>query len=144
MTISLYEQDIILWSEDTVRKLKAKDFNNLDISNLIEEIEALGIAQKKELLSRLIVLLEHLLKRLYVLLPNDYNGWERTIRTQRAELEALLIQVPSLKTRWDDSFDHAWRIALKTVSKEYRQISFPSEWQFERHIEAMLEYDFWN
>ncbi len=60
---SLYEQDILLWSEDTVTKLTARDFDHLNIDHLIEEIEALGISQKKELISRLIVLLEHLLKR---------------------------------------------------------------------------------
>ena len=140
---SLYEQDILLWSEDTVAKLKARDFDHLDIENLIEEVEALGISQKKELISRLIVLLEHLLKRLYVNLPNDYNGWERTIRTQRGELEILLDVVPSLSSRWEPSFDKAWQIALKNVRQEYPQITFPSEWKYDRSIEPMLNGDFW-
>ena len=48
MTTSLYEQDILLWVEDTVNKLKNGDFKNLDIDNLIEEVESLGISQKKE------------------------------------------------------------------------------------------------
>nr|WP_019500448.1 DUF29 family protein [Pseudanabaena sp. PCC 6802] len=39
---SLYEQDILLWVEDTVAKLKSRDFQNLDIENLIEEVESLG------------------------------------------------------------------------------------------------------
>lgn len=140
---SLYEQDILLWSEDTVAKLKARDFDHLDIEHLIEEVEALGISQKKELISRLIVLLEHLLKRLYVNLPNDYNGWERTIRTQRGELEILLDVVPSLSSRWESSFDKAWQIALKNVRKEYPQITFPCEWKYDRSIEPMLNGDFW-
>ena len=140
---SLYEQDILLWSEETVAKLKARDFDHLDIENLIEEVEALGISQKKELISRLIVLLEHLLKRLYVNLPDDYNGWERTIRTQRGELEVLLDAVLSLSTRWEISFDKAWQIALKNVRKEYPQITFPAEWTCDRSIEQMLNADFW-
>jgi len=140
---SLYEQDILLWSEDTVAKLKARDFDHLDIENLIEEVEALGISQKKELISRLIVLLEHLLKRLYVNLLDDYNGWERTIRTQRGELEVLLDAVPSLSTRWEISFDKAWQIALKNVRKEYPQVTFPAKWTCDRSIEKMLNDDFW-
>jgi hypothetical protein len=140
---SLYEQDILLWSEDMVAKLKARDFEHLDIEHLIEEVEALGISQKKELISRLVVLLEHLLKRLYVNLPNDYNGWERTIRTQRGELEILLDAVPSLISRWEISFDKAWQIALKNVRKEYPQITFPSKWTYDRSIEQVLNNDFW-
>jgi len=74
---SLYDRDILLWVEDTVAKLKSGDFEHLDINNLIEEVESLGISQRNELSSRLLVLLEHLLKRLYVSLPDDYRGWER-------------------------------------------------------------------
>ncbi|MGB3201401.1 MAG: DUF29 domain-containing protein [Nodosilinea sp.] len=140
---SLYERDILLWSEDTVAKLKVRDFDHLDIEHLIEEVEALGISQRKELTSRLIVLLEHLLKRLYVNLPNDYNGWERTIRTQRGELEILLDAAPSLSNRWDLSFDKAWQIALKNVRKEYPQTTFPSDWMYDRSIEPILNRDFW-
>ncbi|ATS18525.1 DUF29 domain-containing protein [Synechococcus sp. PCC 6717] len=140
---SLYDQDILLWSEDTVAKLKARDFDHLDIEHLIEEVEALGISQKKELISRLIVLLEHLLKRLYVNLPGDYNGWERTIRTQRSELEVLLDTAPSLSNRWELSFDKAWQIALKNVRKEYPQVSFPDAWSYDRAIEQLLNNDFW-
>ncbi len=84
MTTSLYEQDILLWVEDTVNKLKNHDFENLDIDNLIDEVESLGISQKKELISRLMVLLEHLLKRLYVdlsgstelVLQKTKNQWQ--------------------------------------------------------------------
>ncbi|NCJ05124.1 DUF29 family protein [Synechococcales cyanobacterium C] len=140
---SLYEQDILLWSEDTVAKLKARNFDQLDFEHLIEEVEALGIAQKRELISRLIVLLEHLLKRLYVNLPNDYNGWEQTIRTQRGELEVLLDTVPSLSSRWGISFDKAWKIAFKNVRKEYPRVSLPEMWPYERSPEAILDRDFW-
>lgn len=140
---SLYEQDILLWVEDTVAKLKAHDFEHIDLENLIEEVESLGISQKKELISRLITLLEHLLKRLYVDIPYDYNGWERTIRNQRNDLELLLKDAPSLKARWNDSFTYAWEIALKTVRKEYRQVSFPDHWAYSPDLEAMLDCDFW-
>ncbi|MFM7424847.1 MAG: DUF29 domain-containing protein [Elainella sp.] len=145
---ALHDQDILLWSEEIVAKLKARDFEHLDIENLIAEVEALGIAPKKELLSRLIVLLEHLLKRLYVALPyaalpNDYNGWERTIRTQRTELELLLDAAPSLRNRWAESFDKAWRIALKNVHQEYGQVDFPAEWTASCSPEAILNDAFW-
>lgn len=143
MTQSLYEQDILLWAEDTVAKLKARDFEHLDLEHLIEEVEALGISQRKELLSRLMRLLEHLLKRLYVNSPQDYNGWERTIRNQRSELGILLDQAPSLKTKWDEYFMNAWQRALVKVRAEYPQIPFPSIWPYESEIEIVLTANFW-
>jgi hypothetical protein len=142
-TPSLYNRDILLWVEDTITKLKSHDFEHLDIDNLIEEVESLGISQKKELLNRLVVLIEHLLKRLYVDLPNDYNGWERTIREQRKRLQVLLIKVPSLARLWDEDFKDAWKIALLTVREEYNQTQFPDRWQFSTDLEPMLNDRFW-
>jgi len=143
MDSTLYEKDILLWVEDTVSKLKKHDFENLDIKNLIEEVESLGISQKKELISRLMVLLEHLLKRLYVDSLYDYNGWERTIRNQRAEIDLFISQVPSLQSRWEISFNDAWKRALLKVKKEYQKVYFPEECPFEQTIETILNEDIW-
>ncbi len=143
MTTSLYDRDILLWVEDTVAKLKAHDFEHLDLENLIEEVESLGISQRKELLSRLITLLEHLLKRQYVDLPNDYQGWERTVRNQRIELELLFKEAPSLKSKWDNNFVDAWTIALKKVRGDYPHTVFPDSWQYPSDIDAMLNDKFW-
>jgi hypothetical protein len=143
MNSALYEKDILLWVEDTVSKLKNHDFENLDIENLIEEVEALGISQKKELISRLIVLIEHILKRLYVDSPHDYNGWERTIRNQRTEIDLLISQAPSLQTRWKISFEDAWKRALVKLNKEYPQVSFPTECPFDQTIDTLLNEDIW-
>ena len=143
MTVSLYERDFLLWTTDTVAKLKAKDFGQLDLENLIEEIESLGRAQKKELKSRLLVLLEHLLKRLYVNSPDNYRGWEITINEQRRQLELEIEDSPSLKTIWDEAFSTAWRLALKGVRKDYPQVIFPDVWSFSNDIDSMLDCDFW-
>ncbi|MGK7887968.1 MAG: DUF29 domain-containing protein [Leptolyngbyaceae cyanobacterium] len=140
---SLYEQDFLLWSEETVAKLKAKDFENLDLENLIEEVDSLGRSQRKELSSRLTRLLEHLLKRLYVNLPENYRGWEDTIRNQRTELDLLIQDSPSLKSIWAERFERAWKVALKNVSKGYKDYSFPDCWPYEADIESILEGDFW-
>jgi hypothetical protein len=140
---SLYEADFLLWTQDTVAKLKAKDYDNLDLENLIEEIEALGRSEKKELASRLETLLAHLLKRLYVDMPQEFNGWERTIREQRRRLKQTLRNTPSLKTVWDTLLDDAWEIALDTVRDDYPQYQFPNVWQFGRDIDSMLNVNFW-
>jgi hypothetical protein len=117
---SLYETDFLLWTEETVAKLKAKDFDHVDLENLIEEIESLGKSDKKEIKSRLTTLIAHLLKRLYVNMPQEFNGWERTIRNQRTDLELALMDSPSLKTIWNDAFDIAFRLALRDVIPKHK------------------------
>ncbi|MDX2255407.1 MAG: DUF29 domain-containing protein [Pseudanabaenaceae cyanobacterium bins.39] len=142
---SLYESDFLLWTQDTVAKLKARDFDHVDLENLIEEIECLGKSDKKEIRSRLTTLLEHLLKRIYVGMPQEFNGWERTIRNQRTGIELALIDSPSLKTMWDSAFDVAFRFALREVRTEYGKLGyqFPDTWQFGRDIDTILNVDLW-
>lgn len=144
-TKSLYDRDYYAWIETTVGKLRAGDFDHLDTENLIEELESLGRSEKKELRNRLRVLLGHLLKRLYVDLPDCFDGWENTIRTQRTDIEVELEDMPSLRRFWDEFFDVAWRLALKDVRGEYTKkgYQFPDTWQFPRDITTMLNVDFW-
>jgi hypothetical protein len=141
--ISLYEQDLLLWTEETIRHLKAKNFDELDLDNLIEEIETLGRSEKKELKSRLLVLFEHLLKCLYVPMPLEYNGWERTIREQRIQLELVLEVSPSLKSQWQESCDQAWLLALKKVQGDYPDTEFPSTISFSTERLTLLNQNFW-
>ncbi len=143
MSQPLHDRDFLLWIEDTIAKLRARDFEQVDLENLIEEVEGLGISQRKEMLSRMTVLLEHLFKRLFVPLPEDFQGWERTIRNQRTELKVLFKQVPSLKSRWDACFSDAVELALEATAKEYKQISFPDRWPYASDIDTMLNTDFW-
>ena len=143
LTRSLYEQDFLLWSEDTAAKLRARDFENLDLENLIEEVESLGRSDRKELLNRLVVIFEHLLKRLYVPLPEDYNGWERTIRTQRNRLIVLLKGSPSLKSIWQNNIEDAWTIALKTVREDYPKVTFPDRFPYATDVETLLNQKYW-
>jgi hypothetical protein len=142
---SLYESDFLLWTQETIAKLKAKDFDHLDIENLIEEIEDLGKSEKREIRNRLKTLLEHLLKRIYVDMPRCFNGWENTIREQRSEIKVEFADSPSLKRFWDELFDIAWGLALEKVRDHYKTkgFDFPDTWQFSRDIDSMLNVDFW-
>jgi len=142
---SLYESDYLLWIQETTAKLKNRDFESLDLENLIEEIEDLGRSQRKELESRLATLLAHLLKRMYVNMPDCFNGWENTIREQRLQIEVLLNNYPSLKSYWDGHFCDAWQFALKHNRKEYQPkgFIFPNEWELGRDINSILNIDFW-
>jgi hypothetical protein len=141
---TLYEQDLVAWFDDTVAKLKQRRFDEIDIDSLVEEIEGLAGRDRRELKNRLDVLLNHLLKRLYVKSPNDYRGWEVTIREQRKQLKSLLEQSPSLNHYFVDVFAICWQSALSDALEDYPDSQFPKEWQFSTDIGSLLSETFWS
>lgn len=142
---TLYDRDFYQWIQETTEKLKTKDFDHVDLENLIEEIESLGTSERSEILNRLATLLEHLLKRMFVDMPQEFNGWERTIREQRRQIKRTLKTSPSLKIYFAEIFDYAYQDALDEVLSEkgYKSVKFPDIWQFGRDIDTMLNVDFW-
>ncbi len=140
---SLYSSDQYLWLEDTLARLKARDFNGLDVQHLIEEIKILAGRDRAEIESRLGILLAHLLKRLYANSTYDNRGWEVTIREQRRQLRIALKQSPSLKRYFAEVFDEAWQDALAEVREDYPNVQFPDSWQLSRDNDVLLTEKFW-
>jgi hypothetical protein len=126
----LYEQDFVAWCEATVAQLKAGQLDQLDIENLIEEIDSLGKRDRRELKNRLMVLLAHLLKRMYVNSPDNFAGWELTIREQRRQINALLTDSPSLKPYLREVLDDIYLDARSDVQLEYANATLPSTCPF--------------
>src|SRR5215471_19323643 len=97
----LYEQDFVRWAEEQSRALRdaAKVGANLplDWENLAEEIESLGASQRRELLSRLAVIVEHLMKLEHSPAIDPRIGWMDTISRERLNIEDLLKDSPSLR-----------------------------------------------
>lgn len=90
MNAVAYETDFHSWALQQAEILQAKTFDKLDVSHLIEELQAMSARERWELISRLRVLLMHLLKWQYQ--PN-YRGklsWERTINALRDDIAILL------------------------------------------------------
>ena len=139
----LYEQDLVAWFDDTVAKLKQKRFDEIDTDSLVEEIEGLAGRDRRELKNRLEVLLNHLLKRLYVNSPNDYHGWGLTIREQRRQLSNLLEQSPTLRSYLIEVFPNIWKTALSDAREDYPQFQFPDEWRHGTEIDVLLSKKFW-
>ena len=57
-----YKEDFNLWTEQMVDLLRARRFEELDIDNLLDELESMSKRDKRELVSRLKLILMHLLK----------------------------------------------------------------------------------
>ena len=86
---TLYEEDYYLWIEKTLKQLQNKDIESLDWQHLAEEIEALGIEQKRKVESYLKQLLIHLLLYRYWESEKEFcqRGWKNEISNFRDELE---------------------------------------------------------
>ena len=83
----LYDEDFYVWTEVQADLLRARRFEALDLANLIEEVEALGRAERKEVLSNATVIIEHLLKLQYSSATDPRSGWIDSILEHRTRLE---------------------------------------------------------
>ena len=138
---SLYDRDFYLWIQATAQQLKEGKFNEIDIPNLVEEIESMGRSEKRELKSRLIVLLMHLLKWQYQ--PEKRSeSWRSTISEQRICIEGLLEDSPSLQPLISEVFDDCYQKARLKASEEtgIKLNFFPKESPFT--LEETLQASF--
>ena len=78
----LYNTDFHAWTREQAALLKSGRLAEIDMNHLIEEIESMGKNERRELKSRLVILIMHLLK--WQIQPErQSNSWRATIETQR-------------------------------------------------------------
>jgi uncharacterized protein DUF29 len=98
---TLYNEDFFAWTKHQADALRAaaRDGSNepLDWKNLAEEIEDLGKSDRRELRSRLSVIIEHLVKLHYSRARDPRRKWRETILRERAAVERILEDSPSLR-----------------------------------------------
>ena len=112
-----YETDFVLWSERQAQLLRSQKFDQLDLPNLLEELDAMGASQRKELRSRLVVLLMHLLKCRYQ--PERKSAsWIATLGEQRTQILLSLEQSPSLGKDLEVTASAVYHLALKRAAQE--------------------------
>lgn len=120
-TNTTYEQDFALWIEETVTNLKNKDFKALDLKNLIEEVESLGKNDQRSLKSFIRQILVHRFKIKYVADRNNIGHWNEEIANFQAEIETLLEDSPSLKTKLQEYLEDQYPKAIRQFNKKYPQ-----------------------
>lgn len=91
---ALYDQDYDAWANEQAALLRAGNLAAADIENIAEEIESLGKSEKRELVSRFIVLLKHLLQ--WQFQPKRRStSWEVAVTVQRNALARHFEDNPS-------------------------------------------------
>jgi hypothetical protein len=142
MPKSNYDTDFYAWSNEQAALLRAGRFSAADVENIAEEIASKGRTEKRELVSRLAVLLKHLLK--WKLQPQGRcSSWRTSIRVRRNLILDHLQDNPSLKPQIPDAMAKANRDAVLEAAEETKlpESVFPKHraWSFAQVIDA----DFW-
>jgi hypothetical protein len=138
---SLYEADFFRWTETMAAALRSGDFSQLDLENLAEEIESLGRSDRRELKSRLVVLLHHLLKWQFQHELRS-GSWRGTINEQRRQILDILDDSPSLRPFLGVSLDSCYLNARREAADEtgLAIAIFPNDCPYS--IEAILNVEF--
>jgi Domain of unknown function DUF29 len=139
-----YDKDVILWSQEQARLLRAGRFTELDVEHLADEIEDVGKSEKRELASRMAVLLAHLLK--WRSQPETRSkSWRATIVVQRKRIVLALKETPSLKSvmRNRDWQEGVWLDAITQAQKEtgLAEHELPEAWPWT--MDQAADQDFW-
>jgi hypothetical protein len=134
----LYERDFCLWVEEQARLLRERRLEQLDIANLVEEIEDLGIGEKKTVESNLVVVLKHLLK--YRFQPGRRaRSWLSSIAEHRRRLRNDLKTSPSLRPYAREHFEECYgdsrRQALIETGLEPDALPIAPPWSLEQTLD---------
>ena len=141
MTTATYDTDFYAWANEQAALLRSGRLAEADIAHIAEEIETMGRAEKRELVSRLTVLLMHLLNWRFQ--PNlRGRSWRLTIKEQRKEVLNHLADNPSLQSRTKEAMAAAYDLAIIKAARETAmdEEEFPAAcpWTFEQATS-----DFW-
>lgn len=121
-----YDTDVVAWANEQAALLRAGKLSQLDIENIAEEIEDVGKSEKRELASRMAVLLAHLLK--WQFQPGRRgSSWQRTIKEQRKSVRLRIRKTPSLKVCLADAewLEEVWSDAVAKAAEETGLDGFP-------------------
>lgn len=137
--MNVYERDFYAWTQEQANLLREHQFAKLDIDNLIEELESMGRSERRQLTSRLEVLLVHLLKWQYQP-ERQSRSWELSILEQRRRIAKLLRASPSLHPDLPELLAEAYDDARFSAMREtgLPQSAFPAAcpYPLERVLEA--------
>ncbi|WP_394753414.1 DUF29 domain-containing protein [Crenothrix sp.] len=140
-TTADYNKDFYAWLIKSAELLRKNRFAEVDIEHVAEELEAMSKSEKRELMSRLTVLLAHLLKWQFQSALRS-RSWKNTILTQRIDISGLLEDSPSLQYDLGDKIVVAYEKAKLSAEDEtgIDKIYFPEQCPYS--FAQMLEKDF--
>ena len=122
----LYESDYHQWLSETIQLIKNRQFEDLDYTNLCEELESLGRSEKRAVESLLEQILIHLLLYQYWLTEREYNAnhWRSEIITFRNQVNRYL-DSKTLRNHLERRLPKLYQDALRVVKSKSELRIFP-------------------
>lgn len=112
-----YQSDFYSWAMAQSELARMRSSNALDWDHVAEELRLLGVSEERELKSRLIILLAHLLK--WAFQPElRSRSWTNMIMSQRLALQDHMVSNPGLKPKLPDAFASSYTRARLEASSE--------------------------
>jgi hypothetical protein len=135
----LYTEDETAWLEAMAALVRHRDLAGLDLDNLGEYLSDMAVRDRREVKSRLVVLLAHLLKWEFQR-ERRTRGWRTTVLNQRQEL-ADLAGRGVLRTHAEAVLPEAYDNAVELAASEtgLPRNSFPAVCPYT--IERLLTID---
>jgi hypothetical protein len=128
-THALYERDFHAWTQEQARLVRARRFAELDVDNIAEELETLGRSDRREVKSRLTVVLVHLLK--WQFRPQKRGpSWQATLSSNATRCMTCLAKARVLQ----DTQARCWPIAIGQQSGRRRWTGSCRSPPFQRHV----------
>jgi hypothetical protein len=93
---SLYDSDFYQWTQSAAAQLRTGTLPSEDREQAAVELEDIGKRDRRELQSRMIVLVKHLIKWAAQPALRETATWLSTINGQRTQIDGVLEQFPSL------------------------------------------------
>lgn len=137
-----YDRDFYAWANEQAALLRAGKLAQADLEHIAEEIESMGKGEKCELVSRLTVLLLHLLKWRFQA-ESRSRSWRLSVQEQRLQVASCLADNPSLKAQQAATIADAHRLAVIGAQREtgLDAETFPTHcpWSFDQ----IMNDEFW-
>ena len=116
----LYDSDFYLWTQSAAEQLRSGSLKPDDREHAAEELADMGKRDRRELQSRMIVLVKHLIKWAAQPELRNTSTWLATINEQRTQIVGILEQSPSLRALLDAELLSVYAKAVKQAAIETR------------------------
>ena len=113
----LYRRDGYAWAKQQAEALRRRDLRAIDWDNVIEEIEAVGRAERKPWVSNCAEALEHMqaIEHCKTATPANLEDWETEIRAFRGKMADAIDASHSLQGEYGEVLAMAWKSARRAA-----------------------------